>query len=95
MHQGSLEPEVIDVIRNRRPLDGLDEKDATLIAFARELFGDYNVGAETYMRAASAFGVRDLIDIVGLMGAHAADAAVLAGFDQQLPKDVEPRLPLP
>ena len=90
-----LEPEVIDVMRHRGPLDGLDEKDATLITFARELFGDYNVGAETYARAAGAFGDRDLVDIVGLMGAHAADAAVLAAFDQQLPEGVEPLLPLP
>ena len=83
------------MIRHRGPPEGLDEKDAALIAFARELFGDHNVGAETYKRAASAFGERDLVDIVGLMGAHAADAAVLAAFDQQLPEGVEPLLPLP
>ncbi len=92
--EAGLEPEVIDVIRHRGPLDGLDEKDAALVAFARELFADYNVRAETYARAASAFGERDLVDIVGLMGAHAADAAVLAAFDQQLPEGVEPLLPL-
>ena len=84
--EAGLEPEVIDVIRHRGPLDGLDEKDATLIAFARELLGHYNVGADTYARAASAFGETDLVDIVGLMGAHAADAAVLGAFDQQLPE---------
>ena len=91
--EAGLEPEVIDVIRHRGPPEGLDEKDAALIAFARELFGDHNVGAETYQRAASAFGERDLVDIVGLMGAHAADAVVLAGFDQQLPQGVAPLLP--
>ena len=89
-----LEPELIDVVRHGRPLDGVDEKDAILIAFGRELFGDHNVGAETYARAEQAFGVQDLVDIVGLMGAHAADAAVLAAFDQQLPAGVEPLLPL-
>ncbi len=93
--EAGLEAEVTDVIRHRGPLDGLDEQDAALIAFARELFGDHNVGAETYTRAASAFGERDLVDIVGLMGAHAADAAVLSAFDQQLPDGVEPLLPLP
>ena len=90
-----LEPELIDVIRHRGPLDGVDEKDAALIAFARELFGDYNVGSEPYARAVRAFGERDLVDIVGLIGAHAADAAALAAFDQQLPEGVEPLLPLP
>ena len=89
-----LEPEVIDVIRYGRPLDGLDEKGATLIAFARELFKNYNVGAGTYARAKRAFVEADLVDLVALMGAHAADAAVLAGFNQQLPQGVEPLLPI-
>ena len=93
--EAGLEPEVIDVVRHRLPLDGLDEKYAALIAFARELFGDLNAGADTYARAASAFGETDLVDIVALMGAHAADAAVLAAFDQQLPEGVELLLSLP
>ena len=89
-----LEAELIDIVRRNRPLDGVGEQDAALIAFGRELFGDHNVSAETYARAERAFGVRDLVDIVGLMGAHAADAAVLAAFDQQLPAGVEPLLPV-
>ena len=66
--EAGLEPEVIEIIRQRRPLTGLDEKDAALIGFARELFADYNVAADTYARAASAFGETDLVDIVALMG---------------------------
>ena len=93
--EAGLEPKVIDILRHRRSLDGLDEKDSALIAFARELFGDHNVGADTYARAASAFGEPDLVDIVALMGAHAADAAVLAALDQQLPAGREALLPLP
>ncbi|MEE2792390.1 MAG: hypothetical protein VX453_12205 [Acidobacteriota bacterium] len=93
--EAGVAPELIDTVRHRRPLDGLDEEDAVLIAFARELFGDYNVGAGTYVRAASAFGETNLVDMVALMGAHAADAAVLAAFDQQLPDGRQPLLPLP
>ena len=92
--EAGVEPELIDVVRHGRPLAGVDEKDAALIALGRELFGDHNVGAETYARAEQAFGVQDLVDVVGLMGAHAADAAVLAAFDQHLPEGVEPLLPL-
>ena len=87
--------ELIDIVRHGGPLAGVGEKDAALIAFGRELFGDHNVSAETYARAERTFGVQDLVDIVGLMGAHAADAAVLAAFDQHLPAGVEPLLPLP
>ena len=90
-----LDPDVVDIVRFRRPLNGIDEKEAALITFGRELFGDHNVSEETYARAVLAFGERDLVDIVGLMGAHAADAAVLAAFDQYLPEGQQPLLPLP
>ena len=92
--EAGVEPELIDTVRHRRPLTGIDEKDAALIAFGRELFDDRNVSADTYARTERAFGVQDLVDIVGLMGSHAADAAVLAAFDQHLPEGVEPLLPL-
>lgn len=93
--EAGLEAEVIDVVRHERPVTGLAATDAVLIAFGRELFNDHNVSAETYARAEQAFGVQDLVDIVGLMGAHAADAAVLAAFDQRLPQGVQPLLPVP
>ena len=93
--EAGLEPELIDIVRRRRPLTAVDEKDAALIAFARELFDDHNVGAETYARAMRVFGEQDLVDVVGLMGAHAADAAVLAAFDQHLPEGLQALLPLP
>ena len=92
--EAGVEPELIDTVRHRRLLTGIDEKDAALIAFGRELFDDRNVSADTYARTERAFGVQDLVDIVGLMGSHAADAAVLAAFDQHLPEGVEPLLPL-
>ena len=93
--EAGLGPEVIDIVRHGRPLVGVDEQDAAVIAFGRELFGDHNVGAETYARALRVFGVQDLVDVVALMGAHAADAALLAAFDQHLPEAVQPLLPLP
>ena len=49
--EARVEPELIDVVRHGRPLDGIGEKEAILIAFDRELFGDHNVSAETYARA--------------------------------------------
>ncbi len=93
--EAGVEAALIDVVRHGGPLTGVDERDAALIAFGRELFGDHNVSAETYARTVQAFGEQDLVDITGLMGAHAADAAVLAAFDQHLPEGVEPLLPLP
>ena len=81
--------------RHRRPSTGIGEQDAALIDFGRELFRQHNVGTETYRRVVSLLGERDLVDLVGLMGAHAADAVVLAAFDQRLPEGQRPLLPMP
>lgn len=93
--EAGLEPGLIEILQHGRPSTDLPETDAALIDFARELFADHNVTADTYARTVSVFGQTDLVDIVALMGAHAADAAVLAAFDQQLPAGMEPRLTLP
>jgi 4-carboxymuconolactone decarboxylase len=86
---------VIDAVRHRRSLTGLDEREATLIQFGRELFGKSHVTAETYARAKQVFGQRDLSDfVVGLMAPHAREAVLLTAFDQQLPAGVKPLLPM-
>lgn len=63
--------------------------------FGRELFGKHVVSPETYARALKAFGERDLVDFVGLMGQHAGDTVMLAAFDQHLPASQKPLLPIP
>ncbi len=93
--EAGLEREVIDIVKHRRAIGDLGDKDAALVSLARELFRDHNVKAGTYARAKRAFGETNLVDIVALMGAHAADAVMFAGFDQQLPEGVDPLLPLP
>src|SRR4029453_14752365 len=45
-----LEPSVIDVIRNRKPLAGLN-KDAIIIQAGREIFGTHALSLGTYTRA--------------------------------------------
>jgi 4-carboxymuconolactone decarboxylase len=93
--EDGLEPMVIDVVRHRKALNGLAEKDAVVIEFGRELFGKHNVRLETYARALKAFGERDLVDLVGLMAQHSSDAALAAAFDQHLPAGQKPLLPIP
>jgi len=89
-----LEPALIDVVRHRRPLTGVAEKEAALIQFGRELFDRHNVSPETYARALKSFGERDLVDVVGLMAQHASDAVLLAAFDQHLAAGQPPLLPV-
>lgn len=86
--------DVIETIRTRGPLDGLDGRIAAIIAFGRELFGRHRVSPETYQRLADGLEPRMLVDLVNLMGMYAMTAATLIAFDAQLPADAEADLPI-
>ena len=45
-------------------------------------------------RALKLFGVMDLVDLVNMVTQHGANAAILIGFDQHLPADQKPLLPV-
>jgi 4-carboxymuconolactone decarboxylase len=91
-----LDPAVVEVVRLRKPLTGLGEKEAALIQFGRELFGNHYVTATTYARARQVFGQRDLSDfVVGILAPQARQATLLTAFDQHLPADRTARLPIP
>ncbi len=98
-HEGAAEreglsAETIDIVRHRGPVDGLDETEAAVITLGREIFEDKRVGPQTYARALAAFGARDLVDLVSLMGLYAATAALLTAFDMQLRPGQQPSLPI-
>ncbi len=93
--EAGLSAETIDVVRHRRPVDGLDETEAVVVALGREIFETKRVHPDTYARARALFGPRDLVDLVSLMGLYAATAALLAAFDMQLRPGQKPTLPLP
>jgi 4-carboxymuconolactone decarboxylase len=91
-----LSSATIDVVRLRKPLSGVSDKEAAIIQFGRELFGRHYVTAETYARAKQLLGQRDLSDIVvGLMAPHSREATLLTAFDQHLPSGQKPLLPIP
>ena len=89
-----LDPAVIDVVRSRKALTGVGEKQAAVIQLAREI-GRHKVSSETYARALKAFGESDLVDIVALMGQYAATATRLSAVNQQMPPGWKQFLPLP
>ena len=89
-----VNPAVIDVVRNKKALAGVGEKEAVVIQLAREI-GRHKVSSETYARALKAFGESDLVDVVGLMGQYAATATRLTAVNQQMPPGWKQFLPLP
>jgi len=87
--------EVIDVIKHRAPVDGLDETDALVIRLGRQVFGDRAVDSEVFGSAMARFGAQQLIDLISIMGTYVATAAMLTLVDMQLPPDEDPLLPMP
>ena len=86
---------VIDVIKYRKSLDGLEAVDQIIIQLGREAFGERKVTPETYARAHKQFGTKGLIDLIALMGNYAATAALLTVFDMQLDEGEKNILPVP
>lgn len=90
-----LEAKIIDLIRFRRPVEGLSDKEAAIVLVGRELFQTHRLSPEVFAQAHALFGTRTLVDLVCLMGNYAGTALLLTAFDQQLPEDMEPGLPIP
>jgi 4-carboxymuconolactone decarboxylase len=93
--EAGLEPEIIDVIRYRRTLEGVPERDASIIQLGRELFQERKVSSETFARVIKHLGKRDLVDLCRFMGNYTRTAILLHTFDVHLPFYTEPLLPVP
>ena len=90
-----LEPEIIDVIRHRKPTTGLPAREAALIDWGRELFQDKDVSSETFARLIEHVSKRDIVDLCYWMGNYTRTAFLLHTFDVHLPYDREPLLTMP
>jgi len=92
--KAGVEPAIIDIIRYRRPVSGLGEKETLIIGFGRELFGQKRVSSATFAEALRLFGRRGLVDLTSLMASYSATSALLNAFDMQLPEGQKPQLPV-
>jgi hypothetical protein len=90
-----LEPAIIDIVRYRKPLTGVGEKEAAIIELGRELFGKHKVSSDTFARSLKLFGAGNLVDLLTLMAGYSGDGLRLIVFDQHLPPDHKPLLPEP
>jgi 4-carboxymuconolactone decarboxylase len=90
-----LDPQVIDVVRNRQPLTGVGEKESVIIQIGREIFREHELSPETYSRALRVLGEANLVDIVDLMGTYTRVGTGLTAFNSQMPPGWKQFLPLP
>ena len=89
-----LEPTIADIVRHRRPVTGLGDKEAAIIQLGREI-GRHKVSSETYARALKLFGKTDMVDMVDLMSNYAGTGVNLTAANQWMPPQMKQFLPLP
>ena len=85
--------ETVDIIKYRKPVQGLSELETAIIEFGRELFSTHKMSSATFARMRKLFAPQQLVDLVLLMGNYTGTALLLAAFDMQVP-DGKPLLPL-
>ena len=87
-----LDPEIIDVVKYRKPISGLGTKEALIIDLGRKLFRERKVDPETFAQTLEVFGPRGIVELAAVMGNYAGTAIMLNMVDQQLRPDQTPLL---
>src|SRR5580658_6348409 len=90
--KAGLDAGLIDVVRYNRPLAGLDEKDATVIRFGRQMLHDRKVDSATFAKAVELWGKRGTMDMVAVMSAYAVSGYFAIAVDERSPEG-KPELP--
>lgn len=89
-----LDPAAIDVVKHRKPVAGLGDKEAAIITFGRELFREHKVSDATFDQALRTLGQKGVVQMVALMSNYAMTATILLSIGQRLRPEQSPLLPI-
>jgi 4-carboxymuconolactone decarboxylase len=74
---------VIDVVRAKGALTGLDEPDAVVIRFGRQMLTQRKMDSATFAKAVEIFGRRGAMDLVAVMNTYPASGFYAIAVDEQ------------
>jgi 4-carboxymuconolactone decarboxylase len=80
--KAGIDSKVIDVVRKNGSLAGLNEKDAAVIHFGRELLNDKKVDSATFAKVVELWGKRGAMDIVAVMSTYAVSGFFAIAVDE-------------
>ncbi len=83
--KAGVDSKVIDVIRHNAALNGVNEQDATVIRFGRQMFTDRKVDSATFAKAVELFGQRGAMDLVAVMNTYAVSGFYAIAVDEHSP----------
>jgi 4-carboxymuconolactone decarboxylase len=81
--KNGVDARVLDVIRKKGPLTGVDEKDAVVIRMGRQMFTDKKVDSATFARVVELYGKRGAMDMVAVMNTYAVGGFYAIAVDEQ------------
>jgi 4-carboxymuconolactone decarboxylase len=88
--KAGLDPQIIDIVKYRRPVTTLGEKEAAIVQLGRDSIGTHKVGSDTFARAVKLFGTQGVVNID-----YAATTILLNVADQHVRPQQTPLLPIP
>ncbi|MEP7355156.1 MAG: carboxymuconolactone decarboxylase family protein, partial [Acidobacteriota bacterium] len=84
--KAGVDAKVIEIVKNNGALTGLDEKDATVIRFGRQLLRDKKVDSATFAKAVQFWTKRGTMDMVAAMSTYAVSGFFAIAVDEQAPE---------
>jgi 4-carboxymuconolactone decarboxylase len=81
--QNGVEQKVIDIVRQNGALTGINEPDAAVIRFGRQLYTDRKVDSATFAKIVELFGQRGAMDMVAVMNTYAVSGFFGIAVDEQ------------
>ena len=81
--RAGIDAKVIDTVRNNGPLTGVNEKDAAVIRFGRQLFNDKKVDSATFAKVVELWGKRGAMDMVAVMNTYAVSGFFAIAVDER------------
>jgi 4-carboxymuconolactone decarboxylase len=88
--RAGVDAKVLDIVKNKGALTGLDEKDATVIRFGRQLYSDRKVDSATFAKVVQLWGKRGAMDMVAAMNTYAVSGFFAIAVDEQAAEGKQP-----
>jgi 4-carboxymuconolactone decarboxylase len=90
--KAGVDAKVIDIVRTGGALTGLEDADAAVIRFGRELIGDRKMSSATFAKAVQLYGKNGAMDLVAVMSTYAVSGFYAIAVDEHPPAG-KPALP--
>jgi 4-carboxymuconolactone decarboxylase len=88
--RGGVEQKTIDVVRTNGALTGINEADAAVIRFGREMLNDRKVSSATFAKVKELYGDKGAMDIVAVMSTYAVSGFYAIAVDEHVDKMLPP-----